>query len=120
GMAANLKWGGILVLDYLNTALLRNTLAEHETLQADGYTFQITRAIRGNRICKEIRVIESGQCSVFQERVRLYSQQDLCDLFSAHGMELQQVFGNYQLEPFHPDHSDRMIMVFRKKPNPDA
>jgi len=50
----------------------------------------------------------------FEERVRLYSLVEIKKLFNQFGLELQYVFGNYFLEDFHEQKSDRMICIFKK------
>lgn len=113
-IAANVKEGGIFVIDYLNTAYIRKHLLSEEQIETGGYLFLIYKKLEANWISKKICVIEEDKCSIFHEKVRLYQIQDLVDLFSQFGLNVYKKFGSYQLDTYDPEHSERMILVFKK------
>jgi len=50
----------------------------------------------------------------FQERVRALSLLDFEKFALDAGLYIDQLYGNYELEPFDAMQSDRLIMVFKK------
>ncbi|MBK9728180.1 MAG: methyltransferase domain-containing protein [Saprospiraceae bacterium] len=114
-MAANLKWDGTLVLDYLNAEYVRNNLVETEEIMVDDYNFRIHKRIVDDRISKKITIIEEDQCLIFYEKVRLYSLKQMVELFTIYNLYLESVYGSYHLDAYDPLRSERMILVFKKK-----
>jgi hypothetical protein len=43
-----------------------------------------------------------------------FSLEEMNEIFSAAGLTLLETFGNYQLSPYDPETSTRMILVFKK------
>lgn len=113
-LAANIKPGGFLVFDYLNERKLRDRLVLREELMTDGIHFNLNRRIEGNRIIKKIEIQDLTGTHQFEERVWLYSLKEIKDLFSRYGLRMIYTFGDYYLQDYHPDHSDRLIAVFQK------
>lgn len=113
-MAANLKWGGHLVIDYLNAEFVKNNLIKEDKIKSGDYEFIIHKHLENDRISKKITVVEKDKCSVFYEKVRMYSLQQMTELFSPFSLSLQNVYGSYRLEPYDELHSERMILVFSK------
>jgi len=114
--AAALKPGGTLVVDYFNEQYVENSLVPQETITRGEYVFTVKRYIESGKIVKEISVVdEDGIRHNFQERVSAFELHDFVALFEEAGMELQQHFGDYQLQPFVKEASPRLIMVFKKK-----
>jgi SAM-dependent methyltransferase len=113
-IAKSLKPGGLLVLDYMNS---RKAIEEFNTQYnkvVDGITFQITKKIEKGYIFKRIRFNVSGKMYDFEERVKLLFLDDFKTFFKNSSLEIQQVYGNYALEPFHEHTSDRMVMLCKK------
>ncbi len=92
-VAAALAPGGHFVLDYLNAEQVRRTLKVPE--QAKNRDVMITRRIdAANRfVIKEIELRDEGRR--FQERVRLYSADELAALLTDAGLRVAARFGNY-------------------------
>jgi SAM-dependent methyltransferase len=114
--AAGLKKDGILVIDYLNYEHVMENLVPQEVMQRGSYTFTITRTIRQNHIIKEISFIDGNKKEhKYVESVAAFSLADFNKMFRAAGMSLVGAFGDYQLHPYHPVDSPRLIMIFKKK-----
>lgn len=114
GMSANLKWGGRLVIDYLNAEFVKQNLAKKEEMHVESFDFIIEKKLENDRISKKITVVENDKCTVFYEKVRMYSLQQMVHLFSAYSLSLEKAYGSYRLDPYHESNSERMILVFRK------
>ncbi|MCA8832508.1 class I SAM-dependent methyltransferase [Hymenobacter pini] len=113
--AAVVRPGGKLVIDFLNTELAIQTLVAHETKTVEGTEFQLYRHFQNDFIVKEIRFRDDeGQPQYFEERVRALSLERLEEYFHMAGLRLAEVLGDYQLQPFDPKTSPRMIFVLKK------
>ncbi|WP_139925184.1 cyclopropane-fatty-acyl-phospholipid synthase family protein [Hymenobacter sp. DG01] len=113
--AAALRPGGKLIIDFMNTRLTLRELVAHETKQIDHTTFQLYRHFQNGFIVKEIRFRDDEQQEqYFEERVRALSQEQFEEYFQIAGLRLMTVWGDYQLGPFEPESSPRMIFVLKK------
>jgi SAM-dependent methyltransferase len=110
-----LKRDGCFVVDFMNVSKIKNNLLAAEGKKMGEVHFKISRCIEGNRIIKKIHVEDCGKKMEFQERVELLYEADFLRLANAAGFEFEEKFGNYLLEPFNEEISDRLIMIFRKK-----
>ncbi|MCG8474982.1 MAG: methyltransferase domain-containing protein [Cytophagales bacterium] len=112
---ANLKQGGVLVLDYLNPVYVVSSLVAEEKKTVDGIEFSILKKVEDGYIVKDIRFEDGGQAFHFQERVRLISKEQFEELFERAGLRTKQVFGDYSLGSYQEGSSDRMIFIAEKK-----
>ena len=113
-MAACLKEGGVLVLDFLNTVRVLRQLPARETVLRDGIRFDIYKHLQNGFILKEIDFLWEGRQHHVQERVKALEQRDFERLFSACGLEVVFLAGNYLLEPYSAE-AERMIFFARKR-----
>ncbi len=114
--AGALKEDGILVIDYLNHEYVSANLVPEETVQRGSYTFHITRKLERNHFVKEIRFTDAeGHPRCFSESVAAFSLADFTRMFRPVGMVPVGTFGDYNLNPYNPIESPRLIMIFKKK-----
>jgi SAM-dependent methyltransferase len=114
--AASLKKNGILVIDYLNFGQVMTNLIKEETVQRGSYTFNIRRKFERNHIMKDISFVDAQKKNRhYTESVAAFSLADFIQMFKAADMLLVNAFGDYQLSPYHPIDSSRLIMVFKKR-----
>lgn len=114
--AAALKPDGILVVDYLNYESVVHHFVPEETVQRGSYTFKINRRIERDHIIKDISFTDAdNKQRSYTEMVAGFKLADFIRMFKAAGMSLVTTFGDYQLNPYHPVDSPRLIMVFKKK-----
>ena len=113
--AAALKKDGILVIDYLNYKHVLGHLVPEATIERGSYTFHIKKRFERKHIIKEIDFEDADQkCRHFTESVATFSLEDFIKMFADAGMTLMQTFGDYDLNPYHPTDTPRMIMIFKK------
>ena len=114
-MAGALKPGGKLVLDYLNAEKIAAQLVPENTIQTELARYQITRRIEDNSIVKRITFEEPG-CNIlqFEERVRAFELHELKTFMEAAGLNVLDQHGDYDLTPFSPKESDRLIIIAQK------
>jgi len=111
-----LEPGGIFVLDFLNAGQVRRTLVPEEQRTSAGRRITIRRWVdeAAGRVEKSIVIqAEGGPELCYRESVRLYTETDLQELFSAAGLQPHQIFGSYEGAPFVKD-SPRLILTGRK------
>ena len=65
-------------------------------------------------ISKKIRFREKGKDYAFEERVQLLKLEDFQAYFSKTGFKLVQIFGDYSLNPFDSQESERLILIGQK------
>lgn len=114
-MAYNLKYGGKLVLDFLNPYTVINRLVKDEEKEIDGIVFKITRSLNNDDyIVKNITFTDRERQFNFQERVKAIRRIEFLDYFRQAGLRVVETFGNYQLESYVADESERMIFICEK------
>lgn len=113
--AKALKPGGKLMLDFLNPDLVINRLVPEEVKTIEEIQFKINKELQNGYIVKDIRFEDrQGQLHHHQERVKAITQQEFEAYFRNAGLKLRHIFGDYELRPFDPMHSERMIFVAEK------
>ncbi len=114
--AAALKKDGILVIDYLNYEQIISNFVPEEIVQRGSYTFRINKRIERNHIVKEINFTDADKRPrQYTESVAAFTLSDFIRMFKQTQLSLVTTFGDYQLRPYHPTDSPRLIMVFKKK-----
>lgn len=113
-MAAALKPGGKLILDFMNASRISKADCGNEVKAYEGYVFRISRKIDGNRIVKQIQVEHGDSSHLYEERVMLLEKSDFEAFFAEADLRIENIFGSYSLDAFNPDESDRMIFIAAK------
>ncbi len=114
GVFKALKPGGRFVLDYLNPARVQAGLVPEERIEREGVTFEITRRIESERVKKRIAITDGDQQQVHEESVQLIESPQLQKMLKDSGFLVQQIWGNYELKPYQPSASPRMIFLSQK------
>jgi len=109
-----LKPNGIFVLDFLNAKKVKKSLVKNEVITKGDIKFSIHREVKNNVIQKNIDFVVNGESLHFEERVTAFELNDLQELFKPFKLEIQEIFGNYNLEAFDAKTSDRLILVAKK------
>ncbi|MFE6077743.1 class I SAM-dependent methyltransferase [Paenibacillus sp. NPDC057886] len=109
-----LKPGGSYIIDFMNTAYVTRHLVQHSTRESEGQNIEEFRKIQDGFVQKEIHITDtaSGQKPrIYQERVKLYTREQLRDLLHEAGLVVDQVHGGYDEEKYDEQTSSRMIFV---------
>lgn len=111
-----LKPGGTFVLDYLNVHYSEDHLVHRSKKEIDGIVYFLTKWYDETHFYKKILIEdESLEAPLeYTEKVAKYSLGDFSDMFSWHGLQIQEVFGSYDLGPYHIKNSPRLILVARR------
>lgn len=106
-----LKENGIFVLDFLNVVTVKKHLVKKETKIVDGIQFNIQREIKNEFIIKNISFEDHNIQHSYVEKVKYIDLEKFENYFSSAGLKINHIFGNYQLDEFNPNTSDRLIIV---------
>ena len=110
---ANLKLGGIAVIDFMNANKVINNLVKSDHKVVDGLRFDLERKYEDGFIIKNINFEAEGEKFEFQERVKAFTLGDFEEMFKQAGIELIATFGDYQLSEYDKTNSERLILVFK-------
>lgn len=121
-MAESLRAGGTLVLDYLNVRHAEARQTPHETKSIDGVTYHIARWSDDRHFFKRIRIVEGfGLDSMeYVEQVAKFGLEDFRAMFSRHDLAIDEVFGDYALNPYDREISPRLMLVARRPGAPHS
>lgn len=114
-LAASLKKGGKLVIDFLNCHYVMRNLPGDEIITFGNIVFHIKKFREDKTIIKKIAVSDSGAVYEFEERVQALTIQDFERYLYQFNMQLVEVFGDYNLNEFNADTSERLILIAEKK-----
>lgn len=115
-IAGSLKDNGMLVIDYLNVHYAEDNLKKSETKTCDGIIFHISKWHDDKHIYKQIQVEDHGQPlqHLYTEKVAKFSLGDFTDMLAYQHMQVQDVFGDYELGRYDVRRSPRMIILAKK------
>jgi SAM-dependent methyltransferase len=115
-MAQALRPDGLLVIDFLNVHYAEDRLQPVTEMASNGYRFHITRWMDKVHFFKKIAV-ESNELTmplVYTEQVSKFSLGDFTAMLARQGLQVTEVFGDYNLGPYHVRNSPRMIIIAKK------
>jgi len=108
-----LKPNGFAVIDFLNAEYVKRSLVPSETKTIDGITFHIHRSIVNGYILKNIEFQYDNKDYSFEERVKGITLSQFKEFFRQAGVNLLHCFGDYQLNDFNEESSERLILIFK-------
>jgi len=109
-----LRPDGIFVIDFFNSTKVKSCLVDNQNEERGDLVFNISKRLEGNKIIKQIKFADKGKEYNFEESVWMYTFSDLMNYATKAGFVLKNTFGNYNLEKFDEQNSDRLITVFKK------
>jgi len=111
-----LKPGGVLVMDYINSAHAQKKLVAAEEKEIDGIIYNITRWTNETHFFKKIRIENMGMREPVEhiERVKKFSVDDFKYLFNCNGLQFEKVYGDYYLNEYDVETSPRIILIAKK------
>ena len=112
--AANLKPGGTLVLDYMNTECVVKLLKTREIVQRGEIQFHIQKKIENGFIKKKIEFLIDGADNSFTEELKIINLHRFKTMLLAAGLTLKETLGDYDLNAFDAGTSMRLILIAEK------
>lgn len=119
-IAQSLKPEGIFVIDYLNVQYAESHPESSSEIKIGNINYHITKWSDKGHFYKKI-VIEDKEYDtpiIHEEKVAKFSLGDFTEMLACHQMQVEEVFGDYNLGDYHLKESPRMIIV-AKKMHPD-
>lgn len=113
-MKANMKPDAYGVIDFLNVQKTRRNLKNKETKTIEGIEFEIEKWVENDYLLKKISFIANGDNHSHTEKLKCIDLELFEYYFKEVGLNIRHVFGNYDLENFNEENSDRLILIFRK------
>ncbi len=113
-ISKNLKKKGSVVIDFMNAEKAINDLKEREEIVRDDIQFKIRREVIDNQIKKHIKFEADGKVFSFTESVQALKPYHFHQMMSDNNFTIQAEFGDYQLNEFQPNVSNRYILVATK------
>jgi SAM-dependent methyltransferase len=115
-IANSLKPGGTFVIDYLNVHYSEDHLQKQMIKKEGNVTFHITKWHDEKSFYKQIQVEDESHAlhHLYTEKVAKFSLGDFTDMLAYHNVQVQEVFGDYELNRYDVRKSSRMIIVAKK------
>lgn len=107
-----LKPNGHAVIDFMNSKKVIQSLVPSEVKKIEGITFHIKKYVSEGYIYKEIKFQHNNASYSFTERVKALTLDDFKGYFQKAGLTLRHCFGDYHLDTFREETSERLILIF--------
>jgi SAM-dependent methyltransferase len=116
-LAQSLKPEGVLLFDYLNVHYAEERLVHNEEKKIGNTLYEIHRWHDEHSFFKKITVSDPDlqKPLEFTEKVAKFTLGDFTDMLSFSNMQVQEVFGDYHLNPYDVKRTPRMIVIARKR-----
>lgn len=115
-IAQSLHEHGVFVMDYLNVHYAEDHLVHKAEKEIEGINYFITRWFDEYHFYKKIVVEDESleEPLEFTEKVAKFSVGDFTEMFSFQGMQIREVFGDYDFGKYDLRKSPRLIMIVEK------
>lgn len=104
---------GFACIDFMNVDYVIDNLVPEEIKTVENIDFHIKRYVKDNHIYKEIKFNADGEDFQYTEKVQALRLADFEKMMEVAGIYLLDVFGNYKLQKFFKNQSERLIMIFK-------
>lgn len=115
----NLDKNGTGVIDFFNIKNVKDNLVKKEQTTIENIKFKIKRKINKFSVIKEISFEDNSIDYKFKESVNTLSLLDFKNYFNQTNLEIIEIFGDYDLNNFNEIKSPRLIILFKKKSQPN-
>lgn len=113
-----LKRSGVFLFDFINATRISHSLLGDTQRQSMGFDIHERRVIvdHGKYLVKNATItnLDTKMTESVEERLRLYSKDDLLLMVRSVGIKLMEVFGDYNGNAFVDGVSERVILVCEK------
>ncbi len=102
-IAQSLKTKGIFVMDYLNVHYAEDHMVHQSEKEIDAVNYIITKWYDETHFYKKIMVEDEAleEPLVYTEKVAKFSLGDFTEMFAYQGMQMQEVFGDYNFANYY-------------------
>jgi SAM-dependent methyltransferase len=115
-IAQSLKLNGIFVMDYLNVHYSEEHTIHQAEKITDGVKFTITKWHDEFHFYKKILIEDEMHTEPFTytEKVAKFTLGNFTEMFAYNGLQIQEVFGDYNFDHYDIKKSPRLIMIAKK------
>lgn len=115
-IAQSVRKEGLLLFDYLNVHYIEDRLVHNEEKQIGDTHYEIHRWHNEHYFFKKIIITDPllDRPMEHVEKVAKFSLGDFTDMFSFQKIQVTEVFGDYELNPYHVRNTPRMIVIGKK------
>ena len=115
-IAQAIKKDGFFVMDFLNVHYAEDHLIHQSEKEIDGINFIITKWYDETHFYKKIVVEDEclREPMTYTEKVAKFSLGDFTEMFAYQGLQIQEVFGDYNFGNYDVKKSPRMLMIAKK------
>jgi 2-polyprenyl-3-methyl-5-hydroxy-6-metoxy-1,4-benzoquinol methylase len=115
-IAQAIKPNGTFVLDYLNVHYSEDHLVHKFEKEIDGVNYYITKWFDETHFYKKIQVEDDAldEPLIYTEKVAKFSLGDFTEMFAYQGLQIQEVYGDYNFANYDVKKSTRLIIVAKK------
>jgi SAM-dependent methyltransferase len=115
-IARSIHLNGTMVIDYLNVHYAEDHFTYESDVEIDDYNFHITKWMDEFYFYKKIEVEHDSfsEPRVFTEKVAKFSLGDFTEMLAYQGLQIKEVFGDYNLGTYHLRKAPRLIMIAKK------
>jgi SAM-dependent methyltransferase len=114
-----LQTGGLLLFDYVNAGRVASMVQEDTVREVEGWRIRESRSIVGDGrfMVKGVEAQNgaTGETISYDERVRLYTREDMTTMLDGAGLVVSGLFGDYDRSDFDERGSDRLILLCEKR-----
>jgi hypothetical protein len=112
----SMKRGGRLLIDYLNVHFVEDRLVHHEEKQVGDTHYEIHRWHDGGHFYKKMIVSDPALDGKKEhiEKVAKFSLGDFTEMLAFQGLQVKEVFGDYDLSGYDVRRTPRMIILAEK------
>lgn len=108
-----LKPNGHIVVDFLNVHKVIKDLVPEQVVSKKGIDFLIRKKVTESFIIKEIDVTFENETHHYLEKVQALDLDKMQNFANMAGLEVKYIFGDYELNPFDSNNSDRLILIMQ-------
>jgi 2-polyprenyl-3-methyl-5-hydroxy-6-metoxy-1,4-benzoquinol methylase len=115
-IAASLQPGGMVLFDYLNVHYVEDRLVHNEIKTIDETVYEIHRWHDASYFYKRMIVTDPTLNTPMQatEKVAKFSLGDFTEMMAYQKIQVTEVFGDYNLNPYNVRKTPRMIIIGKK------
>ena len=110
--------GGRFLFDFINSKWIARDLLEESRRRSGDYEIVEKRKLEshGKYLVKHASITDArtGKRENVDERLRLYTREDLIIMFESVGLTIEETYGDYSRNPFVEGVSERVVVVARK------
>jgi SAM-dependent methyltransferase len=116
-LSQSLRPGGTLVIDYINVHYAEDHLEHKQEIEIDGVNYYITKWYDETHFYKKILIEDRAlkEPLEYTEKIVKMNLGDFNDMLSFNGLQLQDVFGDYQLGAYDISKSPRLLLIAKKQ-----